>query len=85
MFRRSFLGALSTASALPILPDRFDPAHPPALPSEGSLMFWFHFYSAIDRDRPMSTDRARRMTVDELDLDTLGDDEAVRSCSPTTQ
>lgn len=41
-------------------------------------MFWFHFYSAIDRDRPMSTDRARRMTVDELDLDTLGDDEAVR-------
>ncbi len=78
MFRRSFLGALSTASALPIIPDRFDPDHPPTLPSEGSLMFWFHFYSAIDRDRPMSTDPARQMTVNELDLDTLGDDEAVR-------
>lgn len=78
MFRRSFLAALSTVSALPVIPDRLDPAHPPALPSEGSPMFWFHFYSAIDRDRPMSTDRARRMTVNELDLDTLGDDEAVR-------
>jgi len=78
MFRRSFLGALSTVSALPVIPDRLDPAHPPALPSEGSLMFWYHFYSAIERDRPMSTDRARRMTVDELNLDTLDDDEAVR-------
>jgi len=78
MFRRSFLGALSTATALPVIPDRLDPDHPPALPSESSLMFWFHFYSAIDRDRPMSTDRAREMTVNELDLDTLGDDEAVR-------
>lgn len=77
MLRRSFLAALSTVSALPVIPDRFDPVHPPNLPSEGSLMFWFHFYSAIDRDRPMSTDRARHMTVDELDLDTL-DDEAVR-------
>ena len=78
MFRRSFLGALSTVSVLPVIPNRLDPARPLALPSEGSLMFWFHFYSAIDRDRPMSTDRARRMTVDELDLDTLDDDEAVR-------
>jgi len=78
MFRRSFLGALSTASALPIIPDRFDQAHPPDLPSEGSLMFWYHFYSAIERDRSMSTERARRKTVEELTLQNLPDTEAVR-------
>ena len=78
MFRRSFLGALSTASALPIIPDRLDPAYPPALPSEGSLMFWFHFYSAIERDRPMSTERARKKTVEELTLQNITEAEAVR-------
>jgi|GEM_PF-3485624 len=78
MLRRSFLAALSTVSALPVIPDRLDPAHPPALPSEGSLMFWYHFYSAIERDRPMSTERARRKTVEELTLQNLPDAEAVR-------
>lgn len=78
MLRRSFLAALSTVSALQVIPDQLDPAHLSPPSSEGSLMFWFHFYSAIERDRPMSTDRARRMAVDDLNLDTLDDDEAVR-------
>ncbi len=78
MLRRSFLAALSTVSALPVIPDRFDPDHPSTLPSEGNLMFWFHFYSAIERDRPMSTERARKKTVEELNLWKLKKDEAVR-------
>lgn len=41
-------------------------------------MFWFHFYGAIRRDRPMSTEQAREKTVEELDLQNLTDDEAVR-------
>lgn len=41
-------------------------------------MFWFHFYSAIQRDRPMSTEWAREKTVEELTLENLTDDEAVR-------
>ena len=40
-------------------------------------MFWFHFYGAVQRDRPMSTERARKKTVEELDLQNL-DDEAVQ-------
>ncbi|MFC7020447.1 hypothetical protein ACFQHP_12180 [Halomicroarcula sp. GCM10025743] len=78
MLRRSFLAVLSTVSALPVIPDRLDPSHPPTLPPEGSLMFWYHFYSAIERDRPMSTERARRKTVEELTLQNLPDAEAVR-------
>jgi len=78
MFRRSFLSALS---AVPVLPRIFDRPHPdqrPAVPSEGNLMFWFHFYGAIRRDRPMSTERARKRVVEELNLQNLTDDEAVR-------
>lgn len=41
-------------------------------------MFWYHFYSAIDRERPMSTERAREQTIDELDLTDLCDDEAIQ-------
>jgi len=41
-------------------------------------MFWFHFYGAIQRDRPMSTERARKKTVEELDLQNLDDNEAVQ-------
>jgi hypothetical protein len=41
-------------------------------------MFWFHFYGAIQRDRPMSTEWAREKTVEELDLQNLTDAEAVR-------
>lgn len=78
MFRRSFLGALSAASSLPLVPDLLGSDRPPELPSESSLMFWYHFYSAIQRDRPMSTDRARKKTVKELTLQSLTDDEAVQ-------
>ena len=41
-------------------------------------MFWFHFYGAIQRDRPMSTERAREQTVRELNLQNLTDDEAIQ-------
>ena len=41
-------------------------------------MFWFHFYGAIQRDRPMSTERAREKTVEELNLQNLTDEEAIR-------
>jgi hypothetical protein len=37
-------------------------------------MFWFHFYGAIQRDRPMSTERAREQTVRELNLQNLTDE-----------
>lgn len=40
-------------------------------------MLWFHFYGAIQRDRPMSTVQAREQTVEELNLQNLTDDEAV--------
>jgi hypothetical protein len=41
-------------------------------------MFWFHFYGAIQRDRPMSTEQAREKTVEELNLQNLTDNEAIR-------
>ena len=41
-------------------------------------MFWFHFYGAIQRDQPMSTEWAREKTVEELNLQNLTDAEAVR-------
>ena len=72
------LGALSAASSLPLVPDPLGSGCPPELPSESSLMFWHHFYSAIQRDRAMSTDRARKKAVEELTLQSLTDDEAVR-------
>lgn len=78
MFRRSFLSALSAVSTLPLIPDRLRPEQRPAVPSEGNLMFWYYFYSAIQHDRPMSTERARKRAVEELDLHNLTDDEAVR-------
>lgn len=78
MFRRSFLWGLSAASSLPLVRDPLGSGRPPELPSESSFMFWYHFYSAIQRDRPMSTDRARKKTVEELTLQSLTDDEAVR-------
>jgi len=78
MFRRSFLAALSAASSLPLIPNQLGSDRPPEVPSEGSLMFWYHFYSAIQRDRPMSTERARKKAVEELTLQSLTDAEAVR-------
>lgn len=78
MFRRSFISTLATISTLPVIPNRLNPTHPPAVPSEGNLMFWYHFYSAINRERPMSTERAREQTIDELDLTDLSDDEAIQ-------
>lgn len=78
MFRRSFLSALSAVPVLSCLLDRPHSDQRPAVPSEGSLMFWFHFYGAIRRDRPMSTERARKQVVKELNLQNLTDDEAVR-------
>lgn len=78
MFRRSFLGALSAVSTLPLVPDRLHSDQPPPVPSESNLMFWFHFYEAIQRDKPMSTERARQKTVEELTLQNLTDDEAVQ-------
>jgi hypothetical protein len=77
MFRRSFISALTAISTLPVVPNRLDPGHPPEIPSEANIMFWYHFYSAITRERPMSTQRARKLTVAELDLTNLADDKAV--------
>jgi hypothetical protein len=77
MFRRSFISALTTIAALPVIPNRLDPAYPPAIPSEGSMMFWYHFYSAITRERPMSTRQAREQTIEELDLTNLANEEAI--------
>lgn len=76
MFRRAFLSALSVIPRIPLLPDRFQPEYPPRLPSEGSLMFWFHFYAATQRGT-LSTEWAREKAVDDLKLDTLTDDEAI--------
>ncbi len=78
MFRRSFLSVFSAVSTLPLIPDRLFSEQQPAVPSEGNLMFWFHFYRGIQRDRSMSTNRAREQTVEELNLQNLTDVEAVR-------
>lgn len=77
MFRRAFLSAFSAIPRIPLLPDRFQLEYPPKLPSEGSLMFWFHFYAATQRGT-LSTEWARQEAVDDLDLDTLHDDEAIQ-------
>ena len=77
MFRRSFLSALSAVPVLAGIADRLHQDQRPSVPSEGSLMFWFHFYGAVQRDRPMSTERARKKTVEDLDLQNLDADEAV--------
>ena len=78
MFRRSFLSVLSGVPALPLVPDRVRQEQRPPVPSEGNLMFWFHFYGAIQRDQPMSTEWAREKTVEELNLRNLTDAEAVQ-------
>lgn len=78
MFRRSFLSALSVVPVLSGISDRHHPDQRPPVPSEGNFMFWFHFYGAVQRDRPMSTERAREKTMEELDLQDLDDDEAIR-------
>ena len=77
MFRRAFLSTLSAIPRIPLLSDRFQPEYPPKLPSEGSLMFWFHFYAATQRGT-LSTEWARQTAVDDLNLDTLDDDEAIQ-------
>ena len=77
MFRRAFLSTLSMIPRIPLLPDRYQPEYPPRLPSEGSLMFWFHFYAATQRGT-LSTELARQEAVDDLELDTLDDDEAIQ-------
>ena len=41
-------------------------------------MYWFHFYGAIKRDRPMSTEWVREKTVEGLNLQNLTDEEAIR-------
>lgn len=78
MFRRAFLRTLSAVSTLPLIPDRLLLEQRPPVLSEDSLMFWFHFYGTVQRDRPMSTERARKKTVEELDLQNLNDDEVVQ-------
>ena len=78
MFRRAFLRTLPAVSTLPLIPDRLPLERRPSVPSENNLMFWFHFHGAVQRDRPMSTERARKKTVEELDLQNLDDDEAVQ-------
>ena len=78
MFRRAFLRTLPAVSTLPLIPDRLPLERRPSVPSENNLMFWFHFHGAVQRDRPMSTERARKQVVEELNLQNLTDDEAVR-------
>lgn len=39
-------------------------------------MFWFHFYAATQRGT-LSTEWARETAVNELELDTLDEDEAI--------
>jgi len=56
MFRRLFLRVLSVVPSLPLTPDRVRKDERQPVPSEGNLMFWFHFYGAIKRDRPRSTE-----------------------------
>lgn len=77
MFRQPFLSALSAIPRIQLLPDRFQPEYPPRLPSEGSLMFWLHFYTATQRGT-LNTEWAREKTVEDLKLDTLTKDEAAR-------
>lgn len=76
MFRRSFLKTASVVSTMPLVPDRFTPNNPPVIPSERSVLFWYHFYSAIQRDRPMSTERARQQTVSEIALEDISEEKA---------
>jgi hypothetical protein len=76
MFRRSFLKTASVVSILPLVPDRFTPNSQPVVPSERSVLFWYHFYSAIQRDRPMSTERARQQTVSNVALRDISEERA---------
>jgi hypothetical protein len=76
MFRRSFLKTASVVSTLPLVPDRLTPNSQPVVPSERSVLFWYHFYSAIERDRPMSTERARQQTVSEVALRDISEERA---------
>ncbi len=77
MYWRSFVSVLSITATHPVIPNRLNPAHPPAIPSEGSVVFWYHFYSAIERERSMSTEEAREQAVNEPNLTNLADNEAV--------
>lgn len=76
MFRRSFLKTASVVSALPLVSDRLTPDDPPAVPSERSVLFCSHFYSAIQRDRPTSTERVRQQRVSELSLEDISEEKA---------
>ena len=41
-------------------------------------MFWYYVYAAIQRDRPMSTERARQKVVSELTLNNISEEKAVQ-------
>lgn len=78
MFRRTFIKTLPSLSALPFFPNH-TPSEP-RLPADGNLMFWFYFYSAVTKQRPMSTARSREHVVrEELDMASVTEQEAIRA------
>lgn len=76
MLRRTFIKILPSLSALPFLPNGKAPE--PQLPTDGNLMFWFYFYSAVTKQRAMSTAQSREHVVkEELEMASISEQEAI--------
>ena len=76
MLRRSYLKILYGLSTLPFIPNL---TPEPRLPADGHLMYWFHFRSAIKREKSMSTERSREHVVNEMAFKNTTEQEAIRA------
>lgn len=77
MFRRALLRALTGLSVLPLVPRSVTP-DPPELPASGNLMFWYHFWQAIEHGS-MSSAQSRETVVEDLDFEHVSEQEAKRA------
>lgn len=79
MLRRSYLSLLSVLPTSSIIPEELSQSNdPPALPNEGDMWFWYYFFVATTREQVLTTEGSRKHVVNEMDLTTLSDAEALR-------
>lgn len=83
MLRRAILRALATV----LVPEwltrrvtrRLATSTRPRLPQDRHYAFWFHFYTAVQNDRALSTDRAREHAVEGCQFEKTPQTEAMRA------
>lgn len=71
MIRRAFLNALAALSTGSVPTRLFRPCYALSPPTErvnqeGDMWFWYYVYSAVQKDRVMSTEESRDHAVSEM-------------------